>query len=213
MAHPGPFSPVGRAGRLEGLYDHSVKASVVAISHAEGAEGEAIGRLVAERLGFRYADGSIVVAAARSEGLLPESVSQAENREAGRTLEVDFGRVEKTKTLRELIRAAVIQAADEGAIVIVAHAASYALADREGVLRVRITASTDTRVARIAAADGVDAKQAGKRLSESDKGRAVYLDRFYKVKREQPTDYDLVLNTDKLTVDEAAAIVVGAATA
>jgi cytidylate kinase len=96
-------------------------------------------------------------------------------------------------------------------VVIVAHAASYALTGRDGVLRVLVTATDTTRAARIAESEEIDAKKAGKRLSDSDKGRAVYLQRFYGVKKEQPTDYDLVVNTDRLTPDEAAATIVAAA--
>ena len=81
--------------------------------------------------------------------------------------------------------------------MIVSHAASYPLAQRAGVLRVLVTASDETREERVAEDDGVDAKEARKRLAESDKGRAAYLERFYGVKREQPTDYDVVVNTDR----------------
>jgi cytidylate kinase len=188
-----------------------VKVQVVCISSADGAESRAVAQLVAERLGFRLADEAIVVDAAQAEGLLPEVVAHAETREARRTIEVDFGRVEKTEALREAIRAAVGRAADEGSVVIHAHAASYALAGREGVLRVLLTATAETRAARLADGGGLDRKAAARQLAESDKGRAAYLERFYDVKREQPTDYDLVLNTGRLTADEAAAVVVRAA--
>jgi cytidylate kinase len=188
-------------------------ASVVCVSHTEGAGGRAVGEAVAERLGWRFADEAIVVDAARAEGLLPESVSYAERRNARRSTEVDFGRVEKTESLRDLITAAVVRAADEGEVVIVSHAASYPLAQRPGVLRVLVTASDETREARVAEEDGVDAKEARKRLGESDKGRAAYLERFYGVKREQPADYDVVVNTDRLSVAEAASVVAAAAAA
>jgi cytidylate kinase len=188
-----------------------MEASVICVSHADGAEGRAVGRLVAETLGYRFADDAIVSSAAREAGLFSESVSYAERKEAKRSVEVDFGRVEKTETLRDLIRSAITRAADEGKVVIVAHAASYALTDRDDVLRVLVTAPDETRVARIAEEEEVDAKRAAKRLGDSDKGRAVYLERFYGIKTEQPTDYDLVVNTDRLTTDEAAALVVAAA--
>ena len=190
-----------------------MKATIVCISSTDGTGSEEIGRQVAERLGFRLADGSIIVAAAQAEGLLPESVMAAEERSAGRTLAVDFGRVERTETVRGLIRDAVVSTADEGSVVIYAHAASYALAGRDGVLRVLVTAPEETRVARLAARDGIDEKQARKRVSESDRSRAAYLERFYKVKREEPTDYDLVVNTDQMTAETAADVIVDAATA
>jgi len=188
-----------------------VRATVVCISSTDGASSERIGELVAERLGYRLANGSIIVAAAQAQGLLPESVSAAESRDAGRTLEVDFGRVERTETVRGLIKEAVVQAADEGPVVINAHAASYALAGRDGVLRVLVTAPAQTRVARLAVQNGVDEKQAGKVVAESDKSRAAYLERFYQVKRELPTDYDLVVNTERLTPEQAAALIADAA--
>lgn len=188
-----------------------VDGPVVCVSHTEGAEGRAVGEAVAERLGWRFADEAIVVDAARAEGLLPESVSYAERRQARRSIEVDFGRVEKTESLRDLITAAVVRTADEGNVVIVSHAASYPLAQRSRVLRVLVTASEETREARVAEEDAVDAKEARRRLGESDKGRAAYLERFYGVKREQPTDYDVVVNTDRLSVGEAASVVAAAA--
>jgi cytidylate kinase len=190
-----------------------VDASVVCISHTDGAEGRAVGEAVAALLGFRFADEAIVVDAARAEGLLPESVSFAERREAGRSVEVDFGRIERTENLRDLITAAVVRTAEEGEVVIVSHAASYPLAKRPGVLRVLVVASEATRQERVADFDGVDAKEARKRLSASDKGRAAYLERFYGVKRELPTDYDVVVNTDRMNIAEAAQVIAAAATA
>jgi cytidylate kinase len=183
----------------------------VCIAAADGADSRGVARLVAEGLGFRLVDDAVVVDAAQAEGLLPEVVAHAETRESGRTIEVDFGRVERTEALREAIRAAVARAADEGSIVIHAHAASYALAGREGVLRVFLTAPAETRAARLADGEGLDAKAAAKRLTESDRGRSAYLERFYGVKGERPTDYDLVLNMERLGAEEAAAIVVRAA--
>ena len=46
-----------------------------------------------------------------------------------------------------------------------------------------------------------------------DRGRAVYLERFYGVKRGLPTDYDLVINTDRLPIADAAALVAAACAA
>jgi len=186
-------------------------ATAICISHTEGAGGAEIGRAVADRLGFRYADDGIVVDAARAQGLDPDAVSLAESREAGRQVEVDFGKYERTESLRGLIRDAILAAADEGNVVIVAHAASYTLADRDGVLRVFVTAPTETRVLRLVEAERLDAKSAKRIVKESDKARAAYLKSFYGVARELPTHYDLVLNTDKLVTETAAAAIVDAA--
>ena len=186
---------------------------VVCISHATGAGGEEVGRIVSERLGFRYVDEEIVFDAAAKEGVDPAVISAVERRRSrlGR-LQLDFvtgGALEEG--LRELIRTTLHATADEGDVVVVAHAASVALAGRENVLRVLVTATASTRARRLAQGDPIGLDDATEAVGRSDRGRADYLRRFYGVEREQPTDYDVVLNTDQLTTEQAAALVVEAA--
>jgi cytidylate kinase len=181
----------------------AMPASVICISHAEGAGGQEVAKLLAERLGYRYIDDGIIISAAQADHAYPEAVALAESRHTGRKIEVDFNRVENTEALRDRIRDAIHATADEGSVVIAAHAASFALAERPEVLRILVTASSETRQQRIAEADGRDAKAAAKQLKESDKGRASYLKSFYGVGEELPTHFDLVVNTDRLPAESA----------
>jgi len=48
-------------------------------------------------------------------------------------------------------------------------------------------------------------------VKESDAGRRDYLKRFYKIDEELATHYDLVVNTDALSVEQAADLVSRAA--
>jgi cytidylate kinase len=48
-------------------------------------------------------------------------------------------------------------------------------------------------------------------VKEADAGRRDYLKRFYGVDHESPTDYDLVINTDVLSTEQAARIISQAA--
>ena len=113
--------------------------------------------------------------------------------------------------LRGLIRSVIEETAGEGSAVIVAHAASLALGERDDVLRVMVTASPQTRQRRFAEALGLDDKEAGRVLKRSDAGRADYIKRFYSIAAELPTHYDLVVNTDKLSPEQAARLIVEAA--
>jgi len=74
-----------------------------------------------------------------------------------------------------------------------------------------VTASPTTRERRVGAAEGVDDAQAARIIKDSDAGRRDYLKRFYSIDRESPTDYDVVVNTDLLSTDQAAEIVLRAA--
>jgi cytidylate kinase len=44
-------------------------------------------------------------------------------------------------------------------------------------------------------------------IKKSDAGRVDYLKRFYGVSVELPIHYDLVINTDALSVEQAAALI------
>ena len=104
-----------------------------------------------------------------------------------------------------MIKEAITETAEQGQVVIVAHAASFALAGREHLLRVLVTASPETRARRL----DITAKA----VAELDRGRSDYLRRFYGVERELATHYDLVANTDRLSPQQATELVVRAATA
>jgi hypothetical protein len=188
--------------------------TVVCISRTLGAGGEEIGRLVADKLGFDYVDEDIVTRAARRGDVSPEDVADAERRKSVlRRLLAELGTGSAVETyglgpagadlpddMRALIREAIEEVAARGNVVIVAHAASFALAGREGVLRVLVTASPETRASR---SEGS--------IKDSDAERADYLRRFYGVEHELPTHYDVVLNTDAVSVEQAAELLALAA--
>jgi cytidylate kinase len=210
-----------------------VRKGVICISGADGAGAQDVARLVAERLGIPLIDEAIVERAAREGGVEPHTVADVEQRKSflARILD-DLNPDTAAATgyafagfvppaphephpgsdeLRSLIRTAIEETAARGDAVIVAHAASHALASHEDVLRVLVTASADTRCDRLAEALGLDEPAAAKRLKDGDAGRADYLKRFYGISEERPTQYDLVLNTDRLEPEVAARVIADAA--
>jgi Cytidylate kinase-like family len=206
-----------------------VACKVVCISHETGADGAAVARRVADRLGFLYVDEEIVANAAAQGSLSPADVADEERRktlvlrildaiaEGGGDAMALGGSVPyrsqegSSSEIRTLIRDTIAETAARGNVVIGAHAASHALGARPDTLRVLITASAHTRAKRVAEVDGVGEKDALRAVRDADAGRRDYLNRFYAVERELPTHYDLVVNTDALTLDHAAAIVASAA--
>jgi Cytidylate kinase-like family len=188
-----------------------------------------VGKLAAERLGYLYVDEEIVAGAAAQGGLEPGDIADEEQRKsfARRTLDAiaDGGGDAlllgapvasvleglRPADLRALIRETIAETAARGNVVIVAHAASYALEPSPRTLRVFVTSPPEARARRLGAAEGLDDAQAARAIKESDAGRRDYLKRFYSVDQEAPTDYDLVLNTDLLTNEQAAELVVHAA--
>jgi cytidylate kinase len=211
-----------------------VARRVVCISHASGAGGEEVGRIVAERLGFARVDEEIVAEAAAKGGIDPGEVADEERREARRrslaarlleamaqsgaeawTLGVPVHPGEDVSDVdpRALIREAIEQTAARGNVVIVAHAASHALTAGPDVLRVLVTASPATRAARLSGALRLRQASADRAVKDADAGRRDYLKRFYGIDEESATQYDLVVNTDVLSIEQAAQLVVQACAA
>jgi cytidylate kinase len=205
---------------------------VVCISSADGSGAEEAAGIVASRCGFRLIDEGIVLQAASAARVDPQLMRDVERRRSIllRLLEGWAATSDATAyalsgmppvpsdepssdELRELIRTAIKEIAAEGDVVIVAHAASLALAGREDALRVLVTASPETRRRRYADMRSLGEKEAAKAIEESDASRAHYLKRFYGVQAELPTHYDLVINTDRLTPEQAAELVLQAVAA
>jgi cytidylate kinase len=203
---------------------------VVAIARSLGAGGDEIGHAVAKELGFRRADEEIITRAAQEAGVSPETVAQVEHTPALITriletmaraptdpadpqgwLAAGTSIPERAFDYEDLIQRVITETANEGDVVIIAHGASIALAGMDGLLRVFVTGSREVRTERLARAAGVDEKVARKAISDSDRQRREYLRRFYGVRQEMPTHYDLVINTDALTVPRAVQLIVSAA--
>ena len=204
---------------------------VVCISANDGAGSAEVAAEVGRALGFRVVDEAIVARAAEQAGVEAHVVASVEERKSllHRLLE-DLGSSTgvsslavgggfippgddrpTSEELRAVIRAAIEETADRGDAVIVAHAASFALAERNDVLRVLVTASPASRAARVAADRGCSDDEAARAVKDSDAARASYLERFYGVSPELPSHYDLVVCTDRLSPEQAAALVVHAA--
>ncbi|HEY2389298.1 MAG TPA: cytidylate kinase-like family protein [Candidatus Binatia bacterium] len=215
-------------------------AQVVCISKTDGALGEEVGHLAADRLGFRYVDEQVIEHAARLAQVDPKLVAAVEERQP--LLRKLIGKLAAARDLvgpaalgvgapafaglaphdssqvtpddlRMLIQAAIHEIACDGSAVIVAHAASMTLAKRDDVVRVLVTASPETRARRVAEARGIAADAAAAAIATADRNRQDYFKRFHDLVQELPTHYDVVINTDAVAPAHAAELIVCAARA
>jgi len=214
---------------------------VVCISRAAGAGGEQVGRLVAERLGFRYFDDEVIALASEKAGIDSAVVASAEHQSSllSRLLDAlvrppmrmesyltwrDSGEYYSREVLpsvdppkeqlRRLIQEAIVEIAQRGSAVIVAHAASMALAGQRDVLRVLVTAPATTREHRLWLVNRLlPEEDYARAVAESDRERARYLERFFDIREESSIHYDLVINTEKLLIRQAVETIVTTVTA
>lgn len=198
--------------------------NVIAISRTLGAGGEDLGNALAKDLGFRYVDAEIIQKASEAAGVSTETLGKVEARKGllSRILE-NLGRANtgglygaaEIPTIvpseephwEQLIVDVIKQTAAAGDVVIVAHGASIPLAGHAGLLRIMVTAPEETRVARIAKNESVTGAEAARQVAESDRARADYFRRFYKLDHETPENYDLTINTEVVGIPQARAAI------
>jgi cytidylate kinase len=192
-----------------------MNCNIVTIARTAGAGGEDLGAALAKALDFRYVDIEIIDRAAEKAGVSAATIAQAESRKGllARILEnlalsnlaapdAPMVAMDTIAGYEQVVIDVIKEVAAEGRVAIVAHGASVPLAGTTGLFRVLVTASAATRASRLPGGQ--------KAVSDSDKARAEFLQRFYHVDHEQPTHYDLVINTDVLSTGQASAAVLAA---
>ncbi len=201
---------------------------LITITRQYGSGGSDIARLVARALGWTLIDNEFVEQVARLAGLPPEEVAQREERAPGllermaRTLAIaspelflttapDAGERDEATIVRMTERV-IAEAAAEGRAVLVGRGAQAVLATRGNALHVYVIASKPWRRKTAVERLGVDPTHVDRVVDETDRERDRYVKTHYGRDRHDLTNYDLVLNAERLGFEGAAALIVAEAT-
>lgn len=178
---------------------------VITISRQLGSGGSEIARQVAASLGYEFVDKQTTDAIFRQYGLtrfdeLYSSVpSFLDLLNADNLLLVAMA--------NEIIEAV----AQRGKVVILGRAGFAVLAGFADVLNVRIQAPFSDRVQRVMEREGLaDFDVAMERVKQDDEVHGKYIHRFYNKQWDDPSNFDLVLDTGSLPEDEAVQKIVEA---
>lgn len=203
-------------------------APLITVTRQYGSGGSEIARLVAGTLGWTVIDNEFVDQVARRAGLPPEQVAAQEERAPGllerlaRTLAVASPEMFVTTAgvpradddeaaIIRVTERIIADAAADGRVILVGRGAQAILAQRPEALHLYVVASRAWRARLAVERLGVDPAAVDRVLAETDRQRDRYVREHYGRTREDPTNYDLVLNTERLTIEGAAALVVAEA--
>ncbi len=192
---------------------------IITISREFGSGGRSVGKLVAEKLGYRFYDRELVNKVAERSGFSPEFIEESGEYASARSSLLfalatasqysadglsmhDRLYIEQTKIIEEL--------AAEGDCVIVGRCADFILRDWKECLHVFIHADMESRAKRIVERYGEDDRSAEKRLAEKDQKRKVYYKNYTGRNWGQAQNYDLCLNSGVLGVETCAELIVQA---
>jgi CMP/dCMP kinase len=180
--------------------------NVITISRMYGAGATELAGMLATRLGFRVIDNELLELAAQHSGMDLEKIERVyEQRPSFQDLRIYKERSEKYITA---VNEVLDQLAREGNVIIVGRGANLALLTYRNVLNLRVVADFDVRLRRVMQRQGLNEAEARRLITDTDYAREAYYRYLFNVMPDDPLVYDMTLNTSRLTLEEAAAIVI-----
>lgn len=170
---------------------------VITISRTIGSGGDDIARSLAERLGVELY-GSEIINAIATEANVSPSLMQTLNEKLDSVdawiYSAVFGKHVSRDEYVHFLSTVVRGLYHTGGIV-VGRAGHVILAGRD-VLRVRIVGSVEACATRISEQDGTSYAEAKRKVQDSNKRRGKFIWDLFHSRYNDPTNFDLVINTD-----------------
>ena len=198
--------------------------AIVTVSRMFGSGGSEVAERIAHELGWQLLDNAFVDEVAARLGTPPADVEAREERvpslaqRLAATLALGAPEIlpgpadaelpPSEERLIEVTERIIMEAASRGHSVIVGRGAQSVLASRQDVIHVFCYAPRPALVARAARRLAIAEKEAEKVVDDTNRQREQYVRTYWKRSWRAYENYHLCLNTDWLSVDGAASIVV-----
>lgn len=185
---------------------------VVTVSRGYGALGKETAQALADILGVRCCDRIILQEVAKRANVDVELIKRLDEHVdnigsdwwhslfSGKSYPAE-------RYLHHLVKVVLNIPAQGG--VIVGRGAHLILGPHR-CFRVRIVGSLEKCAERIGVRENIDIKAAKQRVEQVDRERAEYINELYGVHAGDSSNFDLVINTDRFTVNESVALILDA---
>jgi len=196
--------------------------AVITISRQFGAGGKTLAKMVADRLGYEFADSEIIAKVAEMANVSTHWVETVENEAGGRLsrfvsrmvskplvdriLKDERGYIDEEIYLDYLVLI-IAQMADEGNVVILGRGSQYILDDHPDAYHVLLIDRFENRVEFMQSNYGLSRSQAVSTVTSEDKRRRNLYQKFGKTDFDDPFLYHLVLNMSRIDLAHACRLV------
>ncbi len=187
-----------------------VRPDVITVSRQVGSGGATVAKLVAKELGYALYDREVLEFMAEKLRAEARHLQRMEEKLPGWMDEIIHGALARVPSRAGYKRALVEvmhEIAARGKCIILGRAGAVILPQS---LRVRIVAPFEVRVARVADLENLDPKKAEKQVAQIDGKRRRWAQRYFGATLEEPELYDLVINTQRTSLEHAAELVIAA---
>jgi len=177
--------------------------SVITVSRQLGSLGTEIAWKLAAVLHYEFIDKEGIGKALASYGIPEPDLEKFDEKKPPLW---DCLQIQRRKFLH-FIQGVIYDFARRGKVIIVGRGGQVLLRDLPGVMHLRIIAPFEVRIRRLREQSGGDEKQATRILRRSDRDSAGFIRSFFDVDWDEPALYDLVINTQKLSVETAVKLI------
>jgi len=196
--------------------------AVITISRQFGAGGRTLGKMIANELGYTFADQQIIQKIAETANVSPHWVESIE-KEAGtrltkiidrmvsmrwidRVLKEERGYIDEEIYLDYLV-VIISQVAEEGDAVIIGRGSQYILNDHPDARHILLVDEIENRVKFMMENYDLSRKEAEKIVTKEDKRRLSFYGKLGKADFDDPGLYHLVLNMGRSNMEKALQLV------
>jgi Cytidylate kinase-like family len=202
-----------------GLSSSGAARRGVTLSRQTGAGGHTVAELLLEYLQARNSDGqrpwtvfdrNLVEEALEEHHLskrLAKFMPEDRTTEMSDTMDELFGLHPPSWTLVQQTAETILHLAERGNVILVGRGAHVITARKPYMFHVRLVGSLRTRVARIVQDRQVSPLAALDFIRQEDRGRRRYLRKYFNQNIDDPLLYHLVINTDFVSIEEAARMI------
>ncbi len=181
--------------------------NVITITREYGAGGAELARTLAQALGWELLDRELLHQAAESQQVPDAEVERLDERAI--TMADRFQLHPPHQKYLDGLRHAVQQAAERGRVILVGRGARHLLGDRPDCLHLRLVAPRTRRAERMTRLEGWSPEVALARCTEVDRTRRQFTRYFFGDAAIQSSQYDLVVNTGRVSLGAVADTVTG----
>lgn len=177
--------------------------AVITISRQIASFGDEVAAELARQLGYDFLNRKMLEDDLLKHGIDESTLKKYDERKPGFWASLARNRDEYFDYLRE----AMYERARKGNCVIIGRGGFAILKDIPGCYSVRLVASDQVRILRLMKEFSWNEKKAQALLMESDANRLGFHKCFFNMDHDEASSYNLVLNTDSVTPEQAAKII------
>lgn len=185
---------------------------IITVSREFGTLGATIAQKAGERLGFSFWDQAILDVIARETGVQQKLLETLDEHVRSRIDDFISEQVAGAQSVATYVGhvVRVVQSfAEHGGAVVVGRGSQF-IVRPETALRVRVVCPRENRIKGFAERQGLSADKAAREVDRQERERQEFHRRYYQREVNDPTAYDLVLNTESFQLAGSVDLLVAA---